>query len=155
MLDSFQAFKSNYLVCGLPDEAVTEIWDMAEQETHVARETLIRINEKSSDLFVILDGKVHVMTRDGDLLAEPGPGSVLGEMALIDDRPRSAEVVCIHLTKVAKIPAKKLRSYMNQNRDVGFIVLANLARVLSGRLRLADEKIDTLLDQSDPWKHSL
>ena len=128
---------------------------MAEQETHLARETLIRINEKSGDLFVILDGKVHVMTADGDVLAEPGPGSVLGEMGLIDDRPRSAEVVCLVLTKVARIPAKTLRSYMNTNRDVGFVILANLARVLSGRLRLANEQIDTLLDASDPWKHSL
>jgi CRP-like cAMP-binding protein len=76
-------------------------------------------------------------------------------MSLIDDRPRSAEVVCVSLTKVAKIPAKELRSFMNTKRDVGFVILANLARVLSGRLRIADAKIDTLLDGSDPWKHSL
>jgi len=155
MLDQYEAFKRNYLVCGLPDEAIAEVWAMANQETHLARETLIRINEKSSDLFVILDGQVHVMTADGDVLAEPGPGSCLGEMSLIDDRPRSAEVVCVTLTKVARITAKELRTYMNSNRDVGFVILANLARVLCGRLRIADAKIDTLLDASDPWKHSL
>ena len=155
MLDTSEAFKSNYLVCGLPPEAIAEVWAMAVQETHLARETLIRINEKSSDLFVVLDGKVQVMTQDGDVLAEPGPGSVLGEMSLIDDRPRSAEVVCLSLTKVAKIPAKALRSYMNSNRDVGFIILANLARVLSGRLRLADLKIDTIMDGGDPWRGSI
>jgi len=155
MLDQYEAFKRNYLVCGLSDDAIAEVWDMSQQETHLARETLIRINEKSGDLFVILDGKVHVMTGDGDVLAEPGPGSVLGEMSLIDDRPRSAEVVCLTLTKVARIPAKSIRSYMNTNRDVGFVILANLARVLSGRLRIADAKIDTLLDNTDPWKHSL
>jgi glutaminase len=155
MLDTFEAFKRNYLVCGLPDEAITTLWEMGVQETHLARETLIRINEKNSDLFVILDGMVHVMTADGDILAEPGPGSVLGEMGLIDDRPRSAEVVCVSLVKVSKIPAPQLRSYMNTHRDVGFVILANLARVLSGRLRLADAKIDTLLDAGDPWKHSL
>lgn len=127
---------------------------MGIQETHLARETLIRINEKSSDLFVVLDGKVQVLTQDGDVLAEPGPGSVLGEMSLIDDRPRSAEVVCLSLVKVARIPAKLLRSYMNSKRDVGFVILANLARVLSGRLRIADMKIDTLQD-GDAWKNSL
>lgn len=155
MLDPYEAFKRNYLVCGLPEEAIAEVWALSVQEAHLARETLIRINEKSSDLYVILDGQVHVMTQDGDLLAEPGPGSVLGEMGLIDDRPRSAEVVCVSLTKVAKLPAKELRSYMNTKRDVGFVILANLARVLSGRLRQADMKIDTLLDGGDPWKNSL
>ena len=155
MLDPFEAFKRNYLVCGLPEAAIDEVWAIAKQETHLARETLIRINEKSCDLFVILDGQVHVMTADGDLLAEPGPGSVLGEMGLIDDRPRSAEVVCISLTKVARIPANDLRTYMNTKREVGFVILANLARVLSGRLRIADAKIDTLLDAGDPWKNSL
>lgn len=155
MLDLYEAFKRNYLVCGLPEEAIAEVWEMAHQENHLARETLIRINDKSSDLYVILDGQVHVMTGDGDVLAEPGPGSVLGEMGLIDDRPRSAEVVCVALTKVARIPSKSLRAYMNTKRDVGFVILANLARVLSGRLRIADAKIDTLLDSGDPWKNSL
>lgn len=134
---------------------MAEVWAMAVQETHLARETLIRINEKSSDLFVILDGKVQVLTQDGDVLAEPGQGSVLGEMALIDDRPRSAEVVCLSLTKVARIPAQQLRAYMNSKRDVGFVILASLARVLSGRLRLADLKIDQIMDGGDPWKGSL
>lgn len=149
-----EAFKRNYLVCGLADEAIAQVWSMAKCETHLARETLIRINEKSGDLFVILDGKVQVLTQDGDILAEPGPGSVLGEMSLVDDRPRSAEVVCTGLTKVARIPAKELRTYMNANRDVGFLILANLSRVLSGRLRLADAKIDALCD-GDAWKDAL
>ena len=154
MLDMAEAFKGNYLVCGLPEEAIAEVWDMARIETHLARETFIRINEKSGDLYIILDGKVQVMTADGDVLAQPGPGSVLGEMSLIDDRPRSAEVVCLGLTKVARIPAPMLRSYMNSKRDVGFVILANLARVLSGRLRLADAKIDQLCD-GDAWKDAL
>jgi glutaminase len=155
MLNPYEAFKKNYLVCGLAEDAMSEVWAMGLMETHLARDTLIKINEKSSDLFVILDGNVQVMTGDGDVLAEPGPGSVLGEMGLIDDRPRSAEVVCLGLTKVARIPAKELRSYMNSNRDVGFMILANLARVLCGRLRLADAKIDQLSDGNDPWKDSL
>ena len=155
MIASLEAFKDNYLVCGLPESDVDRIWQMATEQTLLARDTLIRIDEKSSDLFVVLEGTVQILTRDGDKLAEVGPGSVLGEMALIDDRPRSAEVVCLGLTRVAKIHAKDLRSFMARNRDVGFVVLANLARVLSGRLRLADARIDSLLDGTDPWKDCL
>lgn len=155
MTETVDAFKQNYLVSGLSEAEIESVWEMSEVKTHCARDILIRINEKSSDLFVILDGRVVVVTADGDKLGEPGPGSVLGEMALIDDRPRSAEVICVGLTKTARIPAKALRAHMNSNRDVGFIILANLARVLSGRLRLANAKIDTLMDGGDPWKNSL
>ncbi len=151
-----EAFKQNYLVHGLPDEAISQIAGMAHLETHLARERLIRIGEKTCDLYIVLEGKVIIMTADGDKLAEVGPGSVLGEMALIDDRPRSAEVVCIGLTHVARIPAQELRRFMWNNRDIGFIILANLARVLCGRLRNADAKIDDLMGTSaDPWKDAL
>ena len=37
-------------------------------------------------------------------------------------------------------------------KDVGFIMLANLSRVLCGRLRQASSMIDTLMDATaDPW----
>lgn len=151
-----EIFKENYLVCGLEPSAVEQVADLAEVERKLARESLIRINEKSSDLYVILAGRVIIMTADGDKLAEVGPGSVLGEMALIDDRPRSAEVTCLGITTVARIPSKELRKFMWQNKDIGFIILANLARVLSGRLRQADAKIDELMGSpDDPWKDSL
>jgi hypothetical protein len=42
---------------------------------------------------------------------------------------------------------------MNSRREIGFVILANLARVLSGRLRLADAKID-LLSDGDAWKNA-
>jgi CRP/FNR family transcriptional regulator, cyclic AMP receptor protein len=156
MTDTLAAFKQNYLVCGLSDEAIAQVAAMGKIEKHLARETLIRVNEKSSDLYVVLDGRVIIMTADGDKLAEVGPGSVLGEMALVDDRPRSAEVVCLGITNVARIPAQDLRKFMWQNKDIGFIILANLARVLSGRLRQADAKIDDLMGCPDnPWKDSL
>jgi CRP/FNR family cyclic AMP-dependent transcriptional regulator len=151
-----EIFKENYLVCGLEPEAVVQVADMAEVERKLARETLIKINEKSSDLYIILAGRVVIMTGDGDKLAEVGPGSVLGEMALIDNRPRSAEVICTGLTTVARIPAQSLRKFMWQNKDIGFVILANLARVLSGRLRQADAKIDELMGAPDDfWKDSL
>jgi CRP-like cAMP-binding protein len=155
MID-IQTFKKNYLCSGLTDEQVQEIVDLATLRRLTAQEQLIKAGEQSSDLYVVMNGRVNVLTPDGDKLSEIGPGSVLGEISLIDARPRTADVISIGLVDVAVIPAGELRRRMNQNREWGFIVLANLSRVLAGRLRQANEKIDELFDKvSDTWDNAL
>jgi len=149
-------FKKNYLVVGLTQAQVEEVAAMATLRRLTAQERLIRAGDQGSDLYVILNGRVAVLTPDGDKLSEVGPGSVLGEISLIDAGPRTADAICIGLVDVATIPAQQLRRHMNQNRDIGFIILSNLARVLCGRLRLANEKVDELYDKAtDAWDRAL
>jgi CRP-like cAMP-binding protein len=149
-------FKKNYLVHGLPDTTIEEIGALASFDGGLAGDVLVKKGEKSSDLFVILDGTVNILTDKGDKLTEVGPGSVLGEVALVDAGPRSATAVCKGLVKFAKLPAKELRAYMAKNKDAGFVMLANLSRVLSMRLRQTSIAIEDLRAKTeDPWKGSL
>jgi CRP-like cAMP-binding protein len=151
-----EAFSKNYLVRGLTPEQIAEMAKTATMRRYVAQEYLMRTGEAGADVFVILKGRVNVLTQDGDKLAEVGPGTVLGEIALIDARPRSACANCIGMVDVAIFEAKTLRSWMNQNRELGFTVLVNLAQVLCGRLRDADSKIDALTQQTtDSWTNAL
>jgi CRP-like cAMP-binding protein len=155
-MQNLDVFKKNYLVVGLNDEQVSEIASLATFRRLTAQERLIRAGDQGCDLFVILDGRLNVLTPDGDKLSEVGPGSVLGEIGLIDARPRAADVIAIGLVDVAVIPAGELRRRMNQNREMGFVILANLARVLCGRLRQANEKLDELYDKTtDSWDRAL
>src|ERR1044072_5340937 len=149
-------FHKNYLVHGLKPEVIEQIEQMAEVRTFLAREFLVKHGERSSDLYVVLDGTVLVCTPAGDELAQIGPGSVLGEVALVDDHARSADAVCRGLVKVAKLPAKELRSFMAKNTDAGFVMLASLARVLSNRLRKTDAAVEDLAAHpKDAWSHAL
>jgi CRP-like cAMP-binding protein len=149
-------FRKNYLVHGLKDEVIDEIEALAQPQVFLAREFLVKHGEKSSDLYVILDGTVLVCTPGGDELAQIGPGSVLGEVALVDDQPRCADAVCKGLVKTAKFPAKELRSYMARNPQAGFVMLANLARVLSNRLRKTDAAVEDLASHpKDAWANAL
>jgi CRP-like cAMP-binding protein len=149
-------FSKNYLVHGLPDNTIEEIGALAAFEGGLAGDVLVKKGEKSSDLYVILDGTVNILTDKGDKLTEVGPGSVLGEVALVDAGPRSATAVCKGLVKFAKLPAKELRAYMAKNKDAGFVMLANLSRVLSMRLRQTSIAIEDLRAKTeDPWKGSL
>ena len=145
-------FRQNYLVYGLPPEKVEELAALASFETKLPKEDLCVKGQKGSDLFVVLEGRVNITSQHGEKLAEIGPGAVIGEVALVDDQPRSANAVCITAVHFARLPAKELRHYMVQNKDVGFHMLANLARVLSTRLRATDAAVDELAGKAkDPW----
>ncbi len=153
--ENLEALGKCYLMSGLSPEAVTDVAGIAECGTMLAGESLTEAGQRGCDLFVILEGKVVINTKGGDKLADAGPGSVVGEIALVDDQPRSATVVCAGLVRYARFPAKELRAYMAKNRETGFAMLANLSRVLSMRLRQTDHALDLLHDKTrDPWEHS-
>lgn len=148
-----EQFSKNYLVRGLARDQIEAIAALATIKTFAAGERLIVAGTLSADVYVILLGTVRVHLPFGDQLAEAGPGSVLGEMSLIDAQPRSADAVCMFPVEVAVLDATALRKHLNEHRETGFLVLINLAQVLCGRLRDANAKIEFLAD-SDAWKHA-
>ena len=157
-MEFLDVFKKSYLVHGLSDESVQEIYGLGKYAVHAAREDLIRTGDKSSDLIAILDGRVNVLTPTGEKITELGPGNVLGEIALIDNQPRSASAVCIGRVQACHIPAAELRKLMGAKRDIGFVVLTNLAKVMCMRLRNTGLRLDNLSNQlasKDPWKNAL
>lgn len=109
----------------------------ARERQFAAGETVIRQGETGVGLFVVLSGKVRVMQRaDGGEreLGVFGKDAVLGEMALLDDLPRTATVIASEPTKVLIIPVWDFRAALRENPDIALKLLA----VLSRRLRTAE-----------------
>ncbi|MEQ1824033.1 MAG: cyclic nucleotide-binding domain-containing protein [Fimbriimonadaceae bacterium] len=155
MLDP-AVLKGSYLVAGLDDVQIQSVASLAELKHYASGHLLAKIGEAADVMFVVIGGNLTVTTHDGDKLGEIATGSVVGEIALVDARPRAANVVCVGPVSVAVFPVDKLRMLMNQNRDMGFLMLANIARVLAARLRNADAIIDQLADGvGDVWTNAL
>lgn len=157
-MEFLDVFKQSYLVIGLSDEAVQEIYGLGRYEVHLPQSELIRAGEASDELVAILDGRVNVLTPTGEKITELGPGHVLGEIGLIDNQPRSAHAVCVGRVQACHIPAADLRKLMGTKRDIGFVVLTNLARMMAMRLRNSGLRIDNLSDQlakQNPWKNAI
>jgi CRP-like cAMP-binding protein len=147
-------FKQNYLVVGLKDEDIEKVAALAKLHVVEGGAEFVKLGAKDPDLYIILDGIAMVYRKGGALLGERGPGSVIGEIALVDDQPRSAYVVAKAYLSFAKLDGRELRKFMFQNKDIGFIMLSNLARVLSMRLREASEKVEDLQGKlADPWSY--
>jgi hypothetical protein len=74
-----------------------------ERRNLVEGDTLVREGDEGRDLFLILDGVLSVQ-REGEPVAEVGPGAILGEKALLGDGKRTATLVASTNARIAVIP---------------------------------------------------
>ena len=150
----FGIFKKNYLVGNLSEAMSRELAQLASVEDYGIGKTLMMAGERDVDLDVILRGTVNVWCGN-KTLAVRGPQSVIGEVALLDNQPRSATVTASTPISVARFRGAQLRTFIATHRDVGFLVLNNLGQVLTDHLRQTTEKL-LELNQSleDPWLHA-
>lgn len=106
-----------------------------------AGETLLDYNDGGSDLYFVASGKVRVTIQSisgkESILREIGDGEFFGELAAIDGLPRSASIVAITDSTVAKMPPGVFREIVHRRPEVCDAVLKLLAsqvRMLANRV---------------------
>lgn len=112
-------------------------------ERHFKRGSLMFIEGESSyEMFIIRTGKVRVLKQEGEYtveLAVLGPGSVIGELSLLDRQPRSATAQVIEDTVVTVI-----------DEDLFSRTMKNIPSWLSGIIQLVVKRLrDTMKKTSD------
>ena len=95
---------------------------------------LMSQGDAGQEAFVIEEGAAEVV-RDGQLLATVGPGSYVGELALIDAGPRSATVTATTPMRVLVIGTREFSTLLDEVPGLARRVLVCTAR----RLRAANE----------------
>lgn len=102
--------------------------------------TLFHEHDQSDSVVVVLSGrlKVYSITADGKevVFAFRGPGDILGELAAVDGRPRSAGVGALEPVEVLFVAALDFRAFLQKHPRVALLLL----EMLSWRLRDADRK---------------
>ena len=68
---------------------------------------LVRQGDFGQDIYLVLDGVIRV-ERDGERLAEYGPGAMLGERAALEGGTRTATLAAVTKCRVAAVPAVQL-----------------------------------------------
>jgi len=96
-------------------------------------EFVFREGEKGDVMFVLLDGTVDILIGE-QLVETAGRGALLGEMALIDDAPRSASAIAKTPCTLVEISQKRFHFLVQQTPNFATHVL----KVLAGRLRTMD-----------------
>jgi flavin reductase (DIM6/NTAB) family NADH-FMN oxidoreductase RutF len=118
------------LFSSLPPEILGMITASGVERTFATGEFVVREGDPGDELFVILDGEARV-ERKGSALATFGPGEFFGEVAVIDGRPRSADVVAASPLRALAVSRELVRSTIEREPRAAWAML----QVLAGRLR--------------------
>jgi CRP/FNR family transcriptional regulator, cyclic AMP receptor protein len=90
---------------------------------------LFREGEKGDKMYVLLDGEIEIFV--GDFMLETaGPGALLGEMALIDDGPRTANAVATNPSRLVEIDRRRFHFLVQQTPHFATHVMKTLANRL-------------------------
>jgi CRP-like cAMP-binding protein len=90
-----------------------------------AGRVLIRQGAPGREFFVLIDGEAQVI-RDHQLIATRGPGEYVGELALVDRRPRSATVIATTPVAIGVISRHDFRDLIHAVPDVAARIAATV-----------------------------
>ena len=119
--------------------------EMSRPRKYDAGEVIFEEGDLGDSLFVIASGEIEVLRRTdaGELkpITSLGPSEFFGEMSLIDKEYRSATVRAKTDATLLQLTAENLAVFRKHYRDGFTFVVMNIARVLSSRIREANEKL--------------
>jgi CRP/FNR family transcriptional regulator, cyclic AMP receptor protein len=115
---------------GLSKKQLRRISSLMTRLDRPAGKVLTREGEQGSEFFIVLEGEVEV--RQGDrVVATRGPGEYVGEIALLDRRPRTATVVATTPVSVEVLSRREFRSLLVQAPELSEQILATMAQRLA------------------------
>lgn len=109
---------------------------------------LFREGDRGDEMYVIRSGAVRItktIRGDEKVLAVLGPGEFLGELAILNGKPRTATATVIEPMSCLLVEARTLESMVAKNTEIALRLIKKLAR----RLASADTLIEILM-QHDP-----
>jgi CRP-like cAMP-binding protein len=131
---------------GLSDAALAKISSLMEKLHFEEQELIGKEDEIAHSLFVIAKGKCSITASLGTgrspyPIAEVGPGDCVGEMSLIDMQTRGADITALTDVTVYSLKNSDFMTIYAWDPETYTIMLSNIARELSRRLRVANSKI--------------
>jgi CRP/FNR family cyclic AMP-dependent transcriptional regulator len=140
--------RQNRLLKGVDSATIEVLLRELKPEMANPGECIMREGEAADSLFVIINGELEVLSHGGSTSADVrvallGPGDWVGEMALLGaQQPRSATVRALAPSLLLRLPAADVKRLIEE-RDVAqyTVIILNIARELSRRLKVADRLI--------------
>lgn len=113
------------LLTGVDDRVRRRLAEIGKRRTYAAGETIVREGATGTALYVVLSGRVRV-ERAGAGVGELGPNDFFGELALIEDEPRSASVIAVDETECLLFPAWEFRALLDEHPQIALPIMRAL-----------------------------
>ena len=131
----------------LTEDEIKKIYGICTFRRFAADETIYKFGAPSEDFFVLLDGRLVARANTGVDIAYIPPVGVVGEMGLITDQPRSANVLALEDAMGFQITKKDLLDLFIADSAICRKILLNLVKVLSNKLYETNAEIEKLREE--------
>jgi CRP-like cAMP-binding protein len=137
--------KSIRLFEGIKKRQLIHVLESLQERTYLKGETIFTQGDIGRALFIVFSGKIALArvdpaTQKSEVIAEVHPGEFFGEMALLEEMPRTATAYAMEDTKVFMLFKIKMESLLFSRPAIGVTIASHLAKILSARLRSILEK---------------
>jgi CRP-like cAMP-binding protein len=144
-LAPLEVLKKVPLFASLPEGELTVFAELVREKSYPKGSVILFEDDQGDSLYLVAAGEVKVVLIGEDgrevILSVLGEGSFFGEMALIDDEPRSAHVIAMEDANLLVLRREDFQSRLRASPEVAIALLREMSR----RLRRADEKIGSLV----------
>lgn len=149
MATYFEFLKKVYFFENLSDTAIKKVLNVCHKTLIEAGHVIFVEGENADRFYIVIGGAVEVWKDynkpDAEMLAVHGPGHLFGEMALIDDKPRSATIVAGTDTNLLYINRKDFQKIIREN----FSVATSIMKSVSSMVRKSNESyVENLREQN-------
>lgn len=125
-------------------EQLEAINQLLQEEQYLEDEQVFREGDVGDELYILIDGEVRIMKGQGTPqeleLKRVTPVNYFGEMAILDDEPRSAGVQVTRDSRLLVLKGEQLKDLVLQMPEIAFEIF----KVLTSRIRQADDRLRNL-----------
>ncbi len=137
-MEKITFLKQSSFFAALPLEELYHIALTTEEESMAAATTVIEEGSQGDKMYIVVRGNLEVRKfgdedagNEGKLMATLEEREVFGDMALIDDEPRSASVIAVEDVRLLSLQRRSLERLLRRYSSIAF----NMMQILSQRLR--------------------
>jgi signal-transduction protein with cAMP-binding, CBS, and nucleotidyltransferase domain len=142
-MERLLALKQVPLFATLSLDQLEAVHQITREVTYLAGQTIVREGDPGGELYLLLEGTVQAWKDHGtpraSCLNTISAISYFGEMAILDDEPRSATVVALDRARLLSLDGRSLKELVHQMPEIAFEIFQELtSRVRAAEKRLAD-----------------
>ncbi len=130
---------------GLTHSQLQKIASIATEKSFAAGASVFREGDPGHEMYIIVEGRVRISKMvpgvGEEALAILEKGQYFGEMALIEEGPRSADAIAHVSCRLYEIQRERLDQLMFTDKELAYVLLWTFVRTLSERLRETNDKI--------------
>ncbi len=145
--------KSIPIFSGLSKSELKKVEQIVHLRNYRKQEVVFRQNEPGVGMYAIRSGKVDIVydleKHSARPLAHFETGDFFGEMALLDEAPRSASAVAGEPSELIGLFRPDLLDLIDRNPRLGVKIILPLSKLLGERLRLTNERLHALSQSSE------